>query len=131
MLRIEHPRGGRSCLDEAGYVQGAPELVAEVAASSASIDLRQKKRVYERNGVQEYLVWQVFEQRLDWFCLREGEYGALSPDAEGIVRSQVFPGLWLAANELLGGNLQVVLQVLQRGMSTSECQQFVQRLAQA
>ena len=130
MLRIEHPRGGRSWLDEAGYVQGAPELVAEVAASSASIDLRQKKRAYERNGVQEYLVWQVFEQRLDWFCLREGEYGTLSPDAEGIVRSQVFPGLWLAANDLLTGNLQAVLQVLQQGMSTPEHQQFVQRLTQ-
>ncbi len=48
--------GGQSQLDEDNYLEGAPELVAEVAASIASIDLHDKKRIYRRNGVQEYIV---------------------------------------------------------------------------
>lgn len=74
VLLIDARMGGQSYLGEEGYIEGAPELVAEVAASRATIDLGDKKRAYRRNGVQEYLVWQVFEQRIDWFCLQTGEY---------------------------------------------------------
>lgn len=48
--------GGSSQLISEGYIQGGPELVVEIAASSAAINLGDKKRVYRRNGVQEYLV---------------------------------------------------------------------------
>lgn len=53
-------------------MEGAPELVAEIAASSAAIDLGDKKRAYRRNGIQERIVWQVFDQKVDWFSLEEG-----------------------------------------------------------
>jgi hypothetical protein len=79
--------------------------------------------------VQEYLVWQVYDQRLDWFRLREGEYVPLQPDAAGIVRSEVFPGLWLAIPALLEGNLALVLAVLQQGLATSEHAAFVEQLS--
>jgi hypothetical protein len=85
--------------------------------------------VYRRNQVQEYLVWQVYDQRLDWFRLSEGEYVLLQPDTEGIVRSEVFPGLWLAVPALLGGNLAQVLSVLQSGLATSEHTVFVEQLS--
>ena len=65
----------------------------KVAASSASIDLGDKKASYRRNGVQEYIVWQVYENKLDWYYLNDGVYESLSPDDTGIIRSQVFPGL--------------------------------------
>lgn len=65
VLLIEEYAGGQSRLGEDDYVKGAPELVAEIAANSAAIDLGDKKRAYRRNGIQEYMVWQVFEQRLD------------------------------------------------------------------
>ena len=55
-------------------IEGAPELVAEIAASSATIDLGDKLRAYRRNGVQEYIVWQVFDQKIDWFSLQNGDY---------------------------------------------------------
>jgi Uma2 family endonuclease len=129
LLRLNESVGGRSRLSDDGYVEGAPELIAEVAASSASYDLRDKLRVYRRNGVQEYLVWQVYDQRLDWFRLREGEYVPLQPDAAGIVRSEVFPGLWLAIPALLEGNLAQVLAVLQQGLATSEHAAFVEQLS--
>ena len=129
LLRLEPNVGGQSHLSEDGYVEGAPELIAEVAASSAAYDLRDKLRVYRRNQVQEYLVWQVYDQCLDWFRLREGEYVSLQPDAAGVVRSEVFPGLWLAVPTLLEGNLAQVLAVLQEGLATSEHAAFMERLS--
>lgn len=130
VLRIESQAGGQSSLSEDDYIQGAPELVAEIAASTASIDLGDKKRVYRRNGVLEYIVWQSYENQLDWFVLEEGDYLQLQPDDSGILRSRTFPGLWLAVNELLDGNMPQVLQVLQTGLDSEEHQTFIEQLAQ-
>ncbi|MBD2004555.1 MULTISPECIES: Uma2 family endonuclease [Cyanophyceae] len=127
VLMIEEQAGGQARLSEDDYIEGAPELVAEIAASSAAIDLGDKKRAYRRNGIREYIVWQVFEQRLDWFYLQEGEYVPLPVDQDGVIRSQVFPGLWLAANDLLTGNMGRVLAVLQEGLAAPEHTAFVQQ----
>jgi Uma2 family endonuclease len=131
VLLIEEQCGGRSRLSEDDYVEGAPELVAEIAASSAAIDLGNKKRAYRRNGIQEYIVWQVFEQKVDWFYLQDGEYVSLPVDEDGVIRSRVFPGLWLAVADLLAGNMVQVLAILQAGLATSEHAAFVQRLSEA
>jgi len=80
-------------LTEGDYLEGAPELVVEIAVSSAAIDLHTKKTVYRRNGVREYIVWQVLDQKLDWFRLEEEVYVNIAPDEDGILKSQVFPGL--------------------------------------
>src|SRR5262249_39863237 len=76
-LRILETHGGRARVDEDGYVPGAPELVAEVALSSVSIDLNAKLEAYRRNGVREYVVWRVEDRAIDWFALRRGRYQAL------------------------------------------------------
>lgn len=120
--------GGQSQISEDDYIEGAPELVVEVAASSVAIDLHEKKRVYRRNGVQEYLVWRVLDEQLDWFSLQNGEYFPVKPDSEGVIQSQVFPGLWLAVSALLDGEMASVLNVLQAGLNSSEHQYFVDRL---
>ncbi|MCW6035563.1 Uma2 family endonuclease [Spirulina subsalsa FACHB-351] len=117
--------GGSSQISPEGYIQGVPELVVEIAASSAAIDLGDKQRVYRRNGVQEYLVWQIFEQRLDWFYLEEGVYQSLAPNDEGILCSRVFPGLWLNRTQLLENNLAAVLETLQTGLASPEHQAFI------
>lgn len=128
ILLIDAARGGFSYIGADGYVEGAPELVAEVAASSASKDLHEKKRAYRRNGIQEYIVWQVFESTVSWFSLQDGEYVALIPNTSGIIESQVFPGLWLDVSALVAGNMQQVLAVLQKGLASVEHQAFVQQL---
>ncbi len=110
--------GGQARISEDDYVEGAPELIVEIAASSAAYDLYDKKRAYRRNGVREYLVWRVYDRQLDWFSLEAGEYNLLEPDAEGVVRSQVFPGLWLATSQLLSGKMNEVLAVLQQGLNS-------------
>ena len=130
VLLIDENCGGQARVSDDDYIEGAPELVAEIAASSVAIDLHDKKRAYRRNGVQEYLVWQVFEQKLDWFYLEQGEYVSL-PVAEGnVIKSRVFPGLWLAAEDLLAGNMTRVLSVLQEGLAKAEHGNFVEKLAE-
>ncbi|MBC6434788.1 Uma2 family endonuclease [Nostoc sp. HG1] len=128
ILLIDAACGGSSHLGTDGYVEGAPELVAEVAASSASKDLYDKKRAYRRNGIQEYIVWQVFDSTVSWFSLQNGEYVALIPNASGIIQSLVFPGLWLDVSALVAGNMQQVLAVLEKGLSSVEHQAFTQQL---
>jgi Uma2 family endonuclease len=92
--------------------------------------LGDKKRAYRRNGIREYIVWQVFEQKLDWFSLQEGEYVPLPVDDDGIIRSLVFPGLWLAVTALLTGDMARVLAVLQQGLASPEHVALVQQLSQ-
>jgi len=129
VLLIDPAAGGQSRISADDYIEGAPELIVEIAASSASIDLHTKKQVYRRNGVQEYLVWQSLENKLDWFWLNEGEYVALSPDADGMIRSRIFPGLWLDVGALCGGNMTQVMQGLQAGIESPAHAEFVQQLA--
>lgn len=109
--------GGNSHIDEDRYVAGAPELAAEISASTVSIDLGLKLEVYRRNGVQEYVVWRVLDEAIDWFVLHGGQYERLPLGADGIYRSEVFPGLWLDAAALIRGDLATVLQTLQRGVA--------------
>jgi len=127
LLRLEPAVGGRSRISEDDYLEGAPELIVEVAAGSASYDLHEKLRVYRRNDVQEYIVWRVDDKQVDWFRLVNDEYIPLVPDSDGIIHSQVFPGLRLAVSALLTGNLASVLAELQKGIGTPEHAAFVER----
>lgn len=127
LLRIV--QGGTSTLSEDGYIEGAPELVAEIATSSAAIDLGAKMNAYRRNRVQEYLVWQTFENEFSWFRLENERYVLVEPDESGIIKSQVFPGLWLDVTALLNNQMITVMNTLQLGLQSSEHQAFVQELA--
>lgn len=129
LLRLEPEHGGRSRLADDGYLEGPPELIVEIAASSASYDLHVKRRLYARSGVQEYLVVQMYERRIDWFILREGEYDALTPDEDGVIRSEIFPGLWLLLSAFWAGDLAAMLDVLQQGLASSEHADFLARLS--
>ena len=128
LLRLESSKGGQSRINQKDYVVGAPELVVEIAASSASIDLHEKKHVYRRNGVQEYIVWQIYDGRISWVGLDEGEYKELAADEHGIVRSRVFPGLWLTVVGMLDGNLTTVLAIGQDGIQSSDHADYLTQL---
>ena len=131
LLRIEPRAGGQSHVSDDDYLEGAPELIVEIAASSAAYDLHDKLRVYRRNGVREYVVWRVHDRQIDWFVLADDEYRRLEPGAAGLIHSTVFPGLRLAVEALLAGDLAKVLAELQRGVDTDEHTAFVTRLQAA
>jgi Uma2 family endonuclease len=128
LLRIDEERGGQSYISEDDYIEGAPELAVEVTASTASYDLHDKLRAYQRNGVQEYLVWLVQEKQFRWYVLQADQYVQQQPNEAGILMSHVFPGLWLAVNALLNGEMTQVLAVLQQGINSAEHQAFVEKL---
>ncbi|MBE9076239.1 Uma2 family endonuclease [Romeria aff. gracilis LEGE 07310] len=127
VLLIDPKAGGQAQISPDDYIEGAPELVVEVAASSSAIDLHDKKRAYLRNGVQEYLVWQIFERQISWFALKEGRYESLPVEGR-IIKSQKFPGLWLAVDALIAGEMADVLAVLQQGLASAEYADFAEQL---
>jgi Uma2 family endonuclease len=120
---------GQSRIDD-GYIDGAPELVAEVASSSTAYDLHQKLNTYRRHGVREYIVWQTLDNIIDWFVLREGRYERLLPETGGVYKSEIFPGLWLDSTAMTHRDLATVLNVLGEGLATPEHQEFVTRMKQ-
>ena len=126
LLRIDED--GTSLLNNRGYIEGAPELIVEIAGTSADYDLHEKLDAYLRNGVAEYIVWQTQDGRLDWFRLVNEEYVPMLPNTEGLIESQVFPGLRLAVNALMEGDLAAVLSELQKGLETTEHSAFIRQL---
>jgi Uma2 family endonuclease len=126
-LRILPEYGGSSWV-EGKYLQGTPELLAEISLSSKSIDLHKKHNLYEAAGVPEYLVVLLYEQEIRWHRLVDGKYRFLTPEPDGLWRSQMFPGLWLDGMALLAGNMAQVLSRLQEGLNSPEHQAFVNEL---
>ncbi len=128
LLRLKPELGGQAQVTKDDYLEGPPELIVEIAASSASYDMHDKRRVYARSGVPEYLVVQMYEKRVAWFVLREGVYQLLEPDEKGILRSETFPGLWLSVATLWSGDLATMLMVLQQGLASPEHAAFGEQL---
>ena len=126
-LRILPEYGGQSSTNQDGYVEGAPELVVEVAHSSRAIDLHKKKEDYARYGVREYLVCCVKEQQLRWFDLVAGT--ELEPE-DGIYRLRTFPGLWINGPALVARNHAQLMSTLEQGLATPEHVAFVRQLAE-
>lgn len=128
-LRILPEYGGQSGTTKDDYVEGAPELVAEIAHSSRAIDLHGKYEDYRKNGVVEYLVVCLKENELRWFDLKADH--ELSPDEDGIVRMRAFPGLWIHPEALLARDYQRMMATLEQGMAGSEYAEFAKRLSAA
>jgi Uma2 family endonuclease len=129
LLLMDPARGGQARISPDDFIEGPPELVAEIAASSASYDLHTKFLVYLRNGVREYIVWRTLEKAIDWFILRGDHYEKMAPGEDGVLRSEVFPGLWLDPVAMVHGDRARVVAVLQQGLASPEHADFVSRLA--
>jgi Uma2 family endonuclease len=126
-LRILPEFDGMSWVEDK-FLHGIPELLTEVSRSSASYDLHLKLDLYEAAKVPEYLAILLFEREIRWHILVDGRFQQMPPDADGVWRSRVFPGLWLDGNSLLSGDLRQVLGRLQDGLKSPEHQRFVDEL---
>jgi Uma2 family endonuclease len=128
VLRIGEELGGKSWINNDDYLEGAPELVVEIAASTASYDLHDKLEMYEQKGIQEYIVWRVLDNQIDWFNLENGKYQRLMPNKRGIVESKVFVGLRLNVKAMLKDDLPQVLADLQKGLKSKKYREFAKKL---
>ncbi|MCY2966654.1 MAG: Uma2 family endonuclease [Planctomycetota bacterium] len=121
--------GGQTTLASGEYTKGPPEWVAEIAHSSISIDLHRKKAAYQRAGVHEYFVLSVADQTVHWFNFRARR--PIVADESGVMRSRVFPGLWIDVPALLNHKARPMIQALNAGLASPEHKDFVDRLAVA
>jgi Uma2 family endonuclease len=124
-LRILSNFGGQSHTKNE-YIVGPPELVAEIAHSSRSMDLHVKRKDYARYGVKEYLVLCVAERQLRWFDLVADT--ELTADSDSVLRIRAFPGLWIDADAVIAKDSQRMVAALRQGLSTPEHAEFLQRL---
>ncbi len=124
--------GGRTKTDATKYLAGGPELVAEVAVSTTRSDGGRKRRVYEQLGAVEYVLWRVEDEAIDWWTLRDGQYAVIEPDpADGLLKSVVYPGLWLDRAAMVRGDMPTVLAALHRGLASPAHAEFAAKLRQA
>jgi len=130
-LRILESHGGNSFINEDRYIEGAPELLVEIALSSLDRDQTVKKPIYQQAGVREFILWNVEEQIIEWSILRGEEYAFLTPGAEGIVRSETFPGLWLDVEAMVRLDVGSVVRALQQGIASPEHARFIEQLQAA
>ena len=125
-FRILPECGGQTRTTPDDYVEGAPELLLEIAISTRSLDLHAKRRMYQKYGVKEYLVFVPLQEMLFWFDLQVDR--ELEPE-NGIVKSNQFPGLWLDVAALSLRNHDAAMAALQQGLASPEHAAFVERLA--
>ncbi len=128
-LRILPEYGGQSWVENS-LGAGAPELSAEISLSSASYDLGPKMRLYQTAGVKEYLTVLLGESKVMWHRLVEGKYTLLPRSSDGLLRSVIFPGLWLDPEALLSQDGARLLDVLDMGLRSPEHQDFIRALGQ-
>lgn len=128
LMAVPASAGGALRITADGFLEGAPELIVEIAASSASYDLHQKLHAYRRNGVGEYLVWRTEDAAIDWFVLERGSYVPLQRAADGCLQSQRFPGLWLLPEAALQADLAALQAGVARGCATAEHRSFAASL---
>ena len=129
LLRIEESAGGAS-REVGDYLEGPPELVVEISNSTTRLDLGPRLRDYRGAGIREYVVWRTNDREVDWFLLDGDQYARNKPDpADGLLKSRVFPGLWLDADALLNGDLAALRAAVEAGCATAEHAEFKRRLA--
>ena len=125
-LRILSQYGGQSHETDEDYVEGPPELMAEIAYSTRAIDMHQKRDDYEQAGVLEYVVLCVEEQELYWWHFPSGRM--IRPNRQGIFRSQVFPGLWIDGRALFARDTKRLIEVIEQGLASRAHAAFAKRL---
>ena len=129
-LCINPERGGQS-RDEGKYAAGAPELIVEISHTTSARDAGIKLRLYERCGVREYVIVRPEKKQVIWRELVDGKYREIEPSADGILRSRVFPGLWLDQTALWNRDYAGLAAVVQQGMATAEHAEFLRKLESA
>jgi Uma2 family endonuclease len=122
---IERSAQPRAWVGRDDFLNGAPELIIEIAATSATYDLHDKLQAYRRNRVCEYLVVATYDRVARWHRWVDGRYIVVAPDDDGIYRSAALPGLWLAIERFWAGDLPGLLATAQQGIHTPEHTQFI------
>ncbi|MGZ3873643.1 MAG: Uma2 family endonuclease [Mucilaginibacter sp.] len=83
-------------------IEGAPDLIIEILSpSNAYYDLRQKKDIYEKYGVKEYIILDPIAQNADLYALKDRAYylHQKAQKSEQLL-SLILPGLSFDLNKI-------------------------------
>jgi Uma2 family endonuclease len=105
------------------------QMVIEIAHSTVAIDLHEKKSDYEQAQIGEYVVICVEEKKVYWFDSVSRRTKKLPSD--GVLRSRMFPGLWIDCPALFAYDTRRLIRVLNKGLASPEHARFIKRLAKA
>ena len=128
VMFLDPTRAGSAWIEDDGYLHGVPELIVEIAGSSSRLDGSLKRELYDRIGVAEYLVWHTVARRVEWLGQEDGVFQEMPADEEGVIKSAIFPGLWLHVSSLLEGDIPLLTSHLEAGLASAEHQEFARRL---
>ena len=120
--------GGQTTVSEGDYLTGAPELAVEIAHTTTLLDLHAKKQMYEKHGVREYIVIETKRRTIHWFIRRDEKFVPLKLGGDGVLKSRIFPGLWLEPAAVFERSAKRLLTVLQLGFATPEYAKFAAKL---
>ena len=99
------PTAVRSRFSEDDYVEGAPELVAEVASSSVSYrPARQVPRLSPQRGPRVHRLAGPATGRSTGSSSEKGNTSACRSAPDGLTGARSFPGLWLDPAALIRGD---------------------------
>jgi Uma2 family endonuclease len=101
LLYIAAPRLG---IIGASRIEGPPDLVVEILSpATAYYDLRYKKRLYERTGVQEYWIVDPEERSIEVYTLQHGRYVLYDRRETGeTLTSPLLPGFSVDLGQVFG-----------------------------
>lgn len=78
--------------------------------------------------MREYITVEGVTQRVIWRLLTGSSYVEIAPDADRIIRSRVFPGLWLDPAALWANNRPRMHLVAAQGLASPEHRAFAAEL---
>lgn len=84
-------------------------------------------QVNGRNGVQEYLVLLPEEELCKWYCWQGDDVIEIETDDDGVMKSQIFPGLWFSPVHFWQGDVAGLLNCLQAGLDSDEHAAYIQK----
>ena len=88
-------RKGRQLAIKREYVQGPPDLAAEIVIpESVELDYDRKRKLYEQFGVREYWIVDDLEKKVTLLRRRQGSLRQVRA-RKGVLASSVVPGFWL------------------------------------
>ncbi len=105
---------------------GAPNFVLDVVDENDSISYQERKDIFEKCGVIEYvLVYDTDPITFEWYRRIKGKFELIREDKEGTIQSSALPGLWIKTEALRIRNWWTVLAGIRQGITRKEHHDFM------
>lgn len=119
VLMVNHGRL-RTASPEPEYAvfRGSPNFIADVFASPTDAEYQSRSRQFADAQVREYLaVFDTEPLTWNWHSAEAPDYGLLTADDDGVLRSQALPGLWIPETAFSARDWWAIMASITRGVT--------------